>query len=246
MAWSAHDLGILAYETGDYPAAETYLREALDGFRELQYDWAVAVSACGLGTVLIAERQPDEAAQLLGEALVIHDSVADRRGVAQCLESLASLAVVRGDPATAGRLRGAADAWRSGAAARPSQAEEKRLAELDESVDRALGRGPADAERHAGRSLHPVASIALAAAFAASPGAAGESQPDGGELTARQRDVAALIAAGHTNRQIGRALGITEKTAEVHVRNIMERLNTPSRAGVAAWAASRGLTAPSS
>jgi DNA-binding NarL/FixJ family response regulator len=30
----------------------------------------------------------------------------------------------------------------------------------------------------------------------------------------------------------------------VHVRNIMERLHAPSRAGVAAWAASRGLTAP--
>lgn len=246
IAWSAHDLGILAYETGDYPAAEAYLREALDGFRDLQYDWAVAVSACGLGTVLIAERQPDEGAQLLGEALVIHDSVADRRGVAQCLESLASLALVRGDPATAGRLRGAAESWRSGAAARPSRAEEKRLAELDASVNRALGRGPADAERHAGRALHPVASIALAAAFAASPSTGRESQPDGGELTARQRDVAALVAAGHTNRQIGRALGISEKTAEVHVRNIMERLNTPSRAGVAAWAASRGLTPPPS
>jgi len=248
IAWSAHDLGLLAYETGDYPAAETYLREALDGFRELQYDWAVAVSACGLGTVLIAERQPDEGAQLLGEALVIHDSVADRRGVAQCLESLASLAVVRGDPATAGRLRGAAETWRTAAAARPSRAEEERLAELDESVRLALGRGPADAERHAGRILHPVASIALAAAFAASASASatGESQHDGDELTARQRDVAALIAAGHTNRQIGRALGISEKTAEVHVRNIMERLNTPSRAGVAAWAASRGITAPAS
>lgn len=244
IAWSAHDLGLLAFETGDYATAETYLREALLGFRELQYEWAVAVSAWALATVLIAERRPDEAAQLLGEALVIHDSVADRRGVAQCLESLASLAVLRNDAATAGRLVGAAEAWRTAAGARPSRAEQTRLAALADSIARALGRGPADTERHAGRTLHPVASIALAAAFAAA--ATGQPHGDAGELTARQRDVAALIAAGHTNRQIGRELGISEKTAEVHVRNIMERLNTPSRAGVAAWAASRGLTPPTS
>ncbi|HVU91524.1 MAG TPA: LuxR C-terminal-related transcriptional regulator, partial [Jatrophihabitans sp.] len=62
--------------------------------------------------------------------------------------------------------------------------------------------------------------------------------------TARQLDVAAHVAAGRTNRQIGRALGISEKTAEVHVRNIMERLRVPSRAGIAAWAAARGLPRP--
>ncbi|MDX6201898.1 MAG: hypothetical protein QOJ83_1398, partial [Frankiales bacterium] len=57
----------------------------------------------------------------------------------------------------------------------------------------------------------------------------------------RQREVAVLVAAGNTNRQIGSALGISEKTAEVHVHNIMERINVPSRAGVAAWVATRGL-----
>jgi non-specific serine/threonine protein kinase len=162
--------------------------------------------------------------------------------VAQCLESLASLALLRSDASTAARLRGAAEALRGAAAARPSHAEQARLAALDESITRALGRSLADAERQAGRSLPPVASVALAAAFAAGSAAQRQDGPD--ELTARQRDVAALVAAGQTNRQIGRALGISEKTAEVHVRNIMERLNTPSRAGVAAWAAARGLTAP--
>ena len=242
IAWSSHDLGVLAYEIGDYATAEQYLREALADFRELDYAWAIAVSAWALATVLIAARHPDEAAQLLGEALVIHDSVADRRGVAQCLESLAALAVLRTDAATGGRLLGAADAWRTAAGARPSHAEQARLTALAESIRRILGPGIADAERHAGRTLPPVASIALAAAFAV--GAAGQPTDEASELTPRQRDVAALVAAGHTNRQIGRTLGISEKTAEVHVRNIMERLNTPSRAGVAAWAASRGLTPP--
>ena len=61
------------------------------------------------------------------------------------------------------------------------------------------------------------------------------------ELTSRQLEVAALVAAGRTNRQIGKALGISEKTTEIHVHNLMSRLDVPSRAGVAAWAAARGL-----
>ena len=54
--------------------------------------------------------------------------------------------------------------------------------------------------------------------------------------------MATQVAAGRTNRQIGTALGISEKTTEIHVHNLMERLDVPSRAGVAAWAAARGLT----
>jgi non-specific serine/threonine protein kinase len=241
-AWAEHDLGLLACETGDYASAETDLREALRHFRELDYPWGIASSACGLATVLVAVQRLDETAQLLSDALVRYDSLADRRGVAQCLESLAALAVARGEAGTAGRLLGAAQAWRTMAAARPSRTEQERLVVLDRSVVGALGREAADAERHAGRSLRPGASIALAAAFAVD--ATDPAKGDASELTTRQRDVAALVAAGRTNRQIGRALGISEKTAEVHIRNIMVRLNTPSRAGVAAWAAAQRLTPP--
>ena len=63
-------------------------------------------------------------------------------------------------------------------------------------------------------------------------------------LTVRERQVARLVADGSTNRQIGRALGITEKTAEVHVRNIMGKLRVGSRAGVASWAVLNGLHRP--
>ena len=60
-------------------------------------------------------------------------------------------------------------------------------------------------------------------------------------LTSRQWEVAELVAAGKTNRQISRKLGISEKTTEIHVHNIMERLNATSRAGIAAWTARRSL-----
>ncbi|AEV85085.1 LuxR family transcriptional regulator [Actinoplanes sp. SE50] len=54
-------------------------------------------------------------------------------------------------------------------------------------------------------------------------------------LTERQREVAALIAQGRTNREIGERLGITERSAEAHVERIRTRMDFRSRAQIAAW-----------
>jgi len=64
-------------------------------------------------------------------------------------------------------------------------------------------------------------------------------------LTARQLEVAALVAEGMSNRQIAERLVITERSAESHVERIRGRLGFRSRAQIAAWyvvteAASRG------
>ena len=49
-------------------------------------------------------------------------------------------------------------------------------------------------------------------------------------LTPRQNDLLYLVAAGHTNTQIARRLGISEGTVRTHLENIYERLNVSSRA----------------
>ncbi|HEX9373485.1 MAG TPA: LuxR C-terminal-related transcriptional regulator, partial [Roseiflexaceae bacterium] len=51
-----------------------------------------------------------------------------------------------------------------------------------------------------------------------------------GGLTAREREVIALIAQGHSNREIAAALVISEKTAQIHVGNILGKLGFSSRA----------------
>ena len=55
-----------------------------------------------------------------------------------------------------------------------------------------------------------------------------------GVLTVRELQVARLVADGSTNRQIGQALGIAEKTTEAHVHNIIRKLGAQNRAEVAA------------
>jgi len=60
-------------------------------------------------------------------------------------------------------------------------------------------------------------------------------------LTAREREVAALLAEGLSNGEIARRLFISTKTASVHVSNILAKLGMASRAEVAAWAVRNGL-----
>jgi DNA-binding CsgD family transcriptional regulator len=48
-------------------------------------------------------------------------------------------------------------------------------------------------------------------------------------LTPRQEDLLRLVAAGHTNTQIARRLGISEGTVRTHLENIYERLHVSSR-----------------
>ena len=48
-------------------------------------------------------------------------------------------------------------------------------------------------------------------------------------LTARQRELLQLVAAGHANRAIGRQLGVTEGTVRKHLENAFVRLGVASR-----------------
>jgi DNA-binding CsgD family transcriptional regulator len=59
-------------------------------------------------------------------------------------------------------------------------------------------------------------------------------------LTPREREVLALIAQGATNRQIGAALFMAEKTASVHVSRILAKLGVTSRTQAAAVAHRQG------
>lgn len=65
--------------------------------------------------------------------------------------------------------------------------------------------------------------------------------PKGSVLTPREREVAALVAEGMTNRQIAESLFVAERTAETHVENILMKLGFTSRTQVAGWVLGAGL-----
>jgi DNA-binding CsgD family transcriptional regulator len=58
-------------------------------------------------------------------------------------------------------------------------------------------------------------------------------------LTHREREIAALVADGLTNRQIADVLHLAERTAENHVQHILAKLGFRNRTQIAVWAAAR-------
>ncbi|HEY9483890.1 MAG TPA: response regulator transcription factor, partial [Micromonosporaceae bacterium] len=85
---------------------------------------------------------------------------------------------------------------------------------------------------HAG---HTLLQPDVAAALMAPDPAAGSP------LTARERDVLAEITQGRSNREIARALSLSEKTVKTHVSNVLMKLGVADRTQAALLAVRRGL-----
>jgi DNA-binding CsgD family transcriptional regulator len=56
-----------------------------------------------------------------------------------------------------------------------------------------------------------------------------------GALTARQLEIAALVAEGDSNKEIAAALSVTSGTVSNHIERILDRLGLRNRAHLAAW-----------
>ena len=85
------------------------------------------------------------------------------------------------------------------------------------------------------------ARISLAAPEAAIEPEETDAGPVDGGLTAREREVLALVAEGYTNKRIAETLFISESTAGVHVSNILGKLGVATRTEAAAVATRLGL-----
>ena len=74
-----------------------------------------------------------------------------------------------------------------------------------------------------------------------------EAAPDAEDppvLTSRQRDVLELVAQGLTNKEIAKALYVTERTIKYHVSQILERLHMRSRHELARYGHQEGMPPP--
>ncbi|WP_326577169.1 response regulator transcription factor [Actinacidiphila glaucinigra] len=90
---------------------------------------------------------------------------------------------------------------------------------------------------HAGHVLlQPEVADALLSQEESTPG-----QGRGGTLTDREREVLSLIAEGRSNREIARALVLSEKTVKTHVSNILMKLDLSDRTQAALWAVRHGI-----
>jgi DNA-binding NarL/FixJ family response regulator len=65
-----------------------------------------------------------------------------------------------------------------------------------------------------------------------------------GPLTPRETEVVKLIAEGHTSREIGELLNISDKTVERHRASVLEKLGLRDRVALTLYAVRRGLVEP--
>lgn len=88
-------------------------------------------------------------------------------------------------------------------------------------------------QRAAGGAVVLGSSVAglLAQALAAPPAA-----PEAVDLTEREREILVLLAAGRSNKEIARVLGISDATVKVHIKHVLRKLNLKSRLEAAVWA----------
>jgi DNA-binding CsgD family transcriptional regulator len=218
------------------------------------------------GQVALARHEPRQAASLFAESLTLSRMPSDRRTIARCLVGLVASATL-----TAGMDDGqqtvALVRLHSASTTLFPQLDADLTPRERPAIETALGllrqRLDSDAFEAAqadGRMLTMGQSIDLgldvarqvqtASTESVSRPAAGltargrrPSQPvnPADLLTPRESEVAALIVQGRTNREIAAALVLSERTVDGHIRNIMGKLETSSRARIAAWAVRHGL-----
>ncbi len=90
------------------------------------------------------------------------------------------------------------------------------------------------------RRLHPEAIRTLMERVAKPPA----PSPAAGSLTARELEVLALVAQGKHNSEIAEALVISEKTAKMHISNILGKLGLEDRTQMAIYAIQNRLVDP--
>jgi non-specific serine/threonine protein kinase len=228
-------LGRAEHLQGRLGRAQALLVKSLTLFRQLGHPQGVGDTLTALGMLALDAGAPSRALDCLSEALTVAQRAGEALLIARLIEELGALSVRR-NPLRAATLAGAATALRQKLGASPSdpQLTPKDRARMEERLQlarRELGDGGFAAAWRAGQAI-PVEE---AIREAASVEAGGVDAPSRIHLSPREREVAALVAQGYTNQQIGARLVITEATAAKHVEHILEKLGFTSRVQIAAW-----------
>ena len=93
--------------------------------------------------------------------------------------------------------------------------------------------------------LDPAVQQRLLSAAVRAPAAPGRAAETADELTRREVEVLRLIAAGKSNREIARALFVSEATVKTHVNRIFAKTGSRDRSQAVHYAYTHGYAGPS-
>ena len=257
----AHELGdqwLLAYALtqlsgglrmqGRYERAAGLGAESARLFEDLGDRWRLSVALRETGIALLCNGDYDNAATVYAKSLRLRAPAQNRWVVFHDLEGLACIACAQRRYDRAMILFTAASVIQESLR---SRRDADFLAQVEHYMARArtaLSEKAFEAAQNEGRAM----TLEQAVEYALGP--AGVEEATGQQrgkrlthdaLTAREIEVARLIARGLSNREIAATLVVSERTAEGHVQNILDKLSFDSRTQIAAWAVEHGLLAPS-
>jgi predicted ATPase/DNA-binding CsgD family transcriptional regulator len=269
LAQSLNALGLASLRQGDSSRALTHLEEAVSVAKVSGAEQYLADALVLLGTLALQEGDFQRSTAFYQQSLALNRTLGNRNGIAEALAGLAEVASRISQSERAARLFGAVEALRKASTIRLSPlrraAYECTLRDIRAQLDEAAF----VAAWKEGGAMQLEHIIAYASETTTSPvtrtpipqtnmGEASSNPPPGllssrpfsphralkqqfGGLTAREREVARLVAQGKSNRTIADELVVGVSTVEAHISHIFTKLGFSSRSQIAAWAVEKGL-----
>ncbi|WP_051471265.1 LuxR C-terminal-related transcriptional regulator [Patulibacter minatonensis] len=240
-------LGLLGVFDTDFAWAQAQFERVALRSEGCGERWLLAYATAGLAFGDLAREELDRAGERALAGLRAISGFHDAIGVSLTLDLLAWVEAGRGDSGRAAVLFGAASgSWRS--FGEQLYGSDHWIAERERFEGRVrsdLGASAFGEAFDRGVAMPRDRTLALAlrtneAASADGTGRAGDGA--GVALTAREADVAELVAEGLTNRDIAERLGVSRRTVDGHVSNALRKLGFERRALLAVWASRSRIT----
>jgi non-specific serine/threonine protein kinase len=229
-------LGLATSFLGDRDRAFAEADRVLMTARQSGAEWCVSWALWNSALAQLLHGDADLAGRLAQEALRIQQAIGDTWGPTWSLWLIAIVAAMRGDYELAGQLFGGANAGQ-----RITEASVLGLLpflrvqqQAEAAARRELGDDEFEIQVAIGESLSTAEVYELASApLPARAQVPAQALPGG--LSDRELEVAALVAKGMRNREIGQQLHISFRTVEEHIRRILRKLGVSTRVEITAW-----------
>jgi len=246
------NLGVDQVVAGEFPAALAYLQDALRVADAHGYQHLSAAAEMNLGFAYLMNGDAASARPLLVGVLDRARATSEMTWVHNALLGLALAAGADADPAVAAALHGAAD-HQYEQAGQAFDVKESKMRTSDHARLRdTLGEATFDAAYQHGRTLSQADAMALAVGTAQQdPGPApavtvpafhsGPADSLAGPLSARERQIMALLAGGASNAKIAETLFVTPNTVRTHLDRIRDKTGARNRAELTRYAIQAGI-----
>ncbi|MEY2513317.1 MAG: hypothetical protein QOJ89_675, partial [bacterium] len=229
-------LGLTFLMAGEDAPAKELLEQALSIYFATEDRWGQGQCHTFLGMVAAAAANPSLATSHYRRAVEFLRPSRDATLLPVALIGQAGVVCDR-DPARALTIAAAASAIRERAGGGLMAFYQARLEQLRARAEARLG---ADAERAWAEGL----ALGIDAAVGLALGTAGPRAPAPGGLSARELEVAGLVADGLSNKAIAAHLQLSIRTVESHVRHALAKASLDNRTQLATWARAHSVADP--